>query len=264
MSERTYGYVLSGLLATERLAELAGRAETLGYDSLWITVLAGSTDAPAAIREALLATDRIEVGLGLVPVGVVPLDQLASEIRRSGAVHRAVVAIGAGQVRTGAAARVTAELRELSERLPDLALAAGGYGPRVLARGGAVAGSLLLNWSSPAHTDWALTQGALDRGPEQSPVSATVYVPISVGPDARTVVDDHLAVMAGQPTHANHQDTWGRSSLGFAARSFPEASAALDQMRRPDRRIVALPLLEDPLDTEDFMVALAPGAAAMP
>lgn len=210
-----YGVGLSGLTPPADLGSLAALAEEAGYDSVWVSVLAGRTDPVDLLRVVCEATTTVEVGLGLVPLEAFKPGPLADAARRT-ADRRISIMIGAGGVRTGAPKAVAAAVEELRLRAPQAEVGPGGYGERVLGTARRGAGGILLNWSSPEHARQAadLAFGGGTDGPARPRVH--VYLPTAVGSDARQTLDRQLQGMAARDYHREHQRAWGRDRLGLA------------------------------------------------
>jgi alkanesulfonate monooxygenase SsuD/methylene tetrahydromethanopterin reductase-like flavin-dependent oxidoreductase (luciferase family) len=200
------GFACSGTLSIPEIAEMAAEAEDLGYTSVWITVLRDVTDPVAALHAALGATETIVVGLGLVPLDAFPAAHLAPAL--GGLAARAIVGLGVGLHHRGAASFWRAEAAELRSSAPDVRIAVGSYGTRVLREGGRAADAVLLNWMTPERVAWALRQvddGARAAGRARPPRPAYVYVPTGVGPDARDHLRAALNGLAAHDYHRRHQ-----------------------------------------------------------
>lgn len=200
------GFACSGRLALRDIKATAAEAESLGYGSVWITVLAGITDPAAALDAALEATQRIRVGLGLVPLDAFDPVQLGRDLRQVPA--RAIVGFGVGKRRLGAGEFWYEQVSAFRAAAGPVQVAVGGYGPAVLHAGGRLADAVLLNWMTPARVQWALghvDRGASAAGRVELPRPAFVYVPTALEPDATGKTEAALRHMATHAYHRRHQ-----------------------------------------------------------
>jgi alkanesulfonate monooxygenase SsuD/methylene tetrahydromethanopterin reductase-like flavin-dependent oxidoreductase (luciferase family) len=220
------GFVCSGALPLTEIADTAAEAEALGYTSLWITVLRGTTDPGAALNAALGATERVEVGLGLVPLDAFPAARLAPAV--AAAPGRAIVGLGVGLRHDQAATFWQAEAAEFRSRAPHVRIAVGSYGPLVLRAGGSCADAVLLNWMTPERVRWAARQvdaGAHAAGRAHPPRPIYVYVPAAPGEDGADQIADALQAMAQYEYHRRHQALIGpAATLGMTVVLSSDAS----------------------------------------
>jgi alkanesulfonate monooxygenase SsuD/methylene tetrahydromethanopterin reductase-like flavin-dependent oxidoreductase (luciferase family) len=223
------GFIASGALPLAELTELAAGAEQLGYAAFWTTVLAGHHDPAALIEAAAADTKSIPLGLGLVPLDAFP----AAAVGRSllaGPVppERIVCALGVGLHRVGAAEFWRQGATAFRRTAPQIRLAVGSYGPRVLRAGGAVADAVLLNWMTPKRARWALerfAEGATGAGRDPSP---PLYVIVNAGFE-QAQLDSTLAEYAKAPYHRRHQEQVGDGEpLGIVVERPAGIGAQLD------------------------------------
>lgn len=253
-----YGIALSGALPPERLARLSTAAEEHGYSSVWVTILAGTTEPVQVLSHVARATRDIDIGLGLIPAAICEPAPLAEAIRAAGT-RRISVAIGAGTLVHDAPTRVASAIRALTALVPTASVAVGGYGRRVLAEGGQWADSILLNWATPEHVEWSLRIAQSKRSPtdRRPPPTAHVYIPTMIGPTARDRLDEKLRAMAdSQPAHRRHQQRFDPASMGIAATDYDEARRGL---RRFDRQHpILLPYPGPDQEIETMLAGLTP------
>jgi alkanesulfonate monooxygenase SsuD/methylene tetrahydromethanopterin reductase-like flavin-dependent oxidoreductase (luciferase family) len=220
------GFVCSGALPLAEIADTAAEAEALGYSSLWITVLRGTTDPAAVLDAALGATERVEVGLGLVPLDAFPAAQLAPAVAT--APGRAIVGLGVGLRHDQAATLWQAEAAEFRARAPRVRIAVGSYGPLVLRAGGSCADAVLLNWMTPERVRWAARQvdsGAHAAGRPHPPRPIYVYVPTAPGEDGADQIAGALQALARYEYHRRHQALIGpAATLGITVVLSSDAS----------------------------------------
>ena len=161
-------------------AELAQRAQALGYTSLW------ANDYPNADGLARLAEFAIASSTLCLAVGVLPLSRhnprsIVQRIDELGLPRdRLWLGIGSGPVEKPLAA-VRAAVAELRGLLPDVTIVVAAMGPRMARLAGEVADGVLLNWMTPT----GLT-AARDEVRAGGNARVFSYVRAALGPDART------------------------------------------------------------------------------
>ena len=165
--------------------ELANRCEQLGYQSLW------SNDEPAAggldtLAEFAAATQKIQLGVGVLPLHRYQPAEIAGEVERLGIdPARLWLGIGSGALspQIDVLRRAVAELRTLLPETTRVVVAA--MRPRLCRLGGAIADGVLLNWMPPGQAAEArqwVREAAVKHG-RTAPVVAS-YVRVAVGPKA--------------------------------------------------------------------------------
>jgi alkanesulfonate monooxygenase SsuD/methylene tetrahydromethanopterin reductase-like flavin-dependent oxidoreductase (luciferase family) len=259
------GFAISGLTEPERIRSLATAAERLGYDNFWITVRAGETDPVAVAAAALEATERVEVGLGLIPLDAFPAGPTARSIAALPMAERVVVGLGVGGHVEGAAPFWSEGATQFKASAPDLKIAVGSYGPQVLARGGALADAVLLNWMTPERVRWAVDRvdGGAEAVRRKPPRPVYVLVPTAIGPAAREAVDAALLAMRARAYHRRHQEEMGAAEeLGLAVER-PGEDFELYFRRYGASVPVVWPVAEPEEDRlRESMQALAPSSDA--
>jgi alkanesulfonate monooxygenase SsuD/methylene tetrahydromethanopterin reductase-like flavin-dependent oxidoreductase (luciferase family) len=223
------GFVASGALSIDEIAESAALSEELGYRCFWVTVLADKTDPSEVLAAALAATSDIEVGLGLLPLDAFPGAESGRQLATIADSGRVTVALGVGRHFSAAAMFWLAEATAFRAAAPNLRIAVGSYGPRVLRAAGTVADAVLLNWMTPERVEWAVAQvdsGAVDAG---RPVPRPVYVYLSAatGPGARPAIDASLESYRAYAYHRRHQAALGGATVGVVADSPADVEPAL-------------------------------------
>lgn len=215
----------------EALPAFASRVEALGYDELWVVEDCFYAGGVASAGAALGATERIPVGLGILPavlrnpavaamdlaalarlfpgrvlpgfghgvaawmrqVGALPASQLAA----LGETMTAVRALLDGRTVTMHGAHVNLDAVRL-DHPPATAppVFAGVRGPRSLRLSGEVAdGTILTELSSPAYVRWAREQvdAGRARTRRDDPHRVTVYALLGIGAEGRQAVCTELA-----------------------------------------------------------------------
>ncbi|MFF5410898.1 LLM class flavin-dependent oxidoreductase [Streptomyces albidoflavus] len=219
----TLGAVFRPQLPPERLRSVARAADAAGLEELWLWEDCFLASGVASTSAALAWTDRLRVGVGLLPV---PLRNVALTAMEAATLHRmfpgrAMLAVGHGvqpwMGQTGA--RVESPMTLLREylhalrallggerltvdgryvRLDDVALDwpptvpvpvhAGGLGPRTLRLTGEAADGTVLDASVPAdgvRRACALVAEGRAAAGRSGPHPVTVYLHVATGPGAR-------------------------------------------------------------------------------
>ncbi|WP_411095388.1 LLM class flavin-dependent oxidoreductase [Streptomyces sp. 021-3] len=219
----TLGAVFRPQLPPERLRSVARAADAAGLEELWLWEDCFLSSGVASTSAALAWTDRLRVGVGLLPV---PLRNVALTAMEAATLHRmfpgrAMLAVGHGvqswMGQTGA--RVESPMTLLREylhalrallggerltvdgryvRLDDVALDwpptvpvpvhAGGLGPRTLRLTGEAADGTVLDASVPAdgvRRACALVAEGRAAAGRSGPHPVTVYLHVATGPGAR-------------------------------------------------------------------------------
>jgi alkanesulfonate monooxygenase SsuD/methylene tetrahydromethanopterin reductase-like flavin-dependent oxidoreductase (luciferase family) len=206
--------------------ELAARCEELGYHSLWVN------DEPAArgldtLAQFAAATEKVELGVGVLPLHRYQPAQIAAEVDRLGFDPvRLWLGIGSGALprQIDALQRAVAELRTLLPEATRIMVAA--MRPRLCRLGGAVADGVLLNWMLPGQAvrarEW-VHEGAVEQG-RAAPIVAS-YVRVAVGPGARRRLREeegfYRTINEGHRKH-------------FAAMDLPAGSVGIAASHRSD------------------------------
>jgi len=211
------GFACSGGCSLGEISRAAREAEDAGYSSLWVTVLAGTTDPAAVLGAALGETDKIDVGLGLVPLDAFPASSLAEQL--GGLSSRVILGLGVGRQASHRVELLTEAVSELRAVTPGVRLAVGSYGPRILRAAGAEVDAILLNWMTRERLGWAT--GQVDAGaravrrPSPRPIYA--YVPVAVGPDAAEELDRAFDGIVRHPSQRRHREALpSGSSIGLS------------------------------------------------
>ena len=165
--------------------ELAAHCEQLGYQSLW------SNDEPTApglatLAEFAAATEKIQFGVGVLPLHRYQPAEIAGEVERLGIdPGRLCLGIGSGALspQIEVLQRAVVELRRLLPETTRVVVAA--MRPRLCRLGGAIADGVLLNWMLLGQAGEArqwVREAATEHG-RTLPVVAS-YVRVAVGPAA--------------------------------------------------------------------------------
>ena len=145
-----WGIGVPGALGADAIRALAGSAEQLGYRSFWFNCVAPHADPAALLEAALDDTERIDIGIGVIPLDGYAAPELAASLASRGADDaRVIVGVGSGSTRIGAVQRVRNSIDELRRALPHARVAVGGKRPRMLALGAELTDGLLFSMVTP-------------------------------------------------------------------------------------------------------------------
>ncbi|HYI16252.1 MAG TPA: LLM class flavin-dependent oxidoreductase, partial [Thermomicrobiales bacterium] len=201
--------------------EVAREAERLGYSSFWCNDTPGN-DGLAGLAAAAAVTERIKLGVGVIPLDRRPPEIIAKDLEALDVPQeRLLLGIGSGGDR-----RVS-KVREGIEQLHELVSApviVGALGPKMTSVGGAVGDGVLFNWQTPetAQSSGQICRDAASAVGRPQPL-VMAYVRTALLPQA----DDRLNTEAGRysrvPAYAAHFERMGVSARDTAV-SGPDAA----------------------------------------
>src|SRR5262244_1061685 len=178
----------------------AKEAERLGYTSFWVNH-PGATDGLVALAHAARETQRIELGIGVIPLhtrgpeGIVqgvkatrlPLDRLL---------------LGVGSPNPDSIKRVRAGIAELRSKL-STRLVVAALGPQMCRLAGEVADGVLFNWLTPEYARLSaerVREGA--AAARRQPPKLYAYLRVALGPTAHDLLEQEANRYAGVPAYA--------------------------------------------------------------
>jgi len=198
----THGFALFAGTTSEIIRASAREAEALAYQSFWVNH-PGSIDGLAALALAARDTQRIEVGIGVIPLHARGPDSIVQGVHTQ-ALPLERLLLGVGSPNPGALARVRAGIAELRSRLPARLIVAA-LGPQMCRVAGEVADGVLFNWLTPEHArrsaEW-VRAGAAAAG--RPPPRLFAYVRVALGSAACDKLAEEGARYAAIPAYADH------------------------------------------------------------
>ncbi|MBI2525919.1 MAG: LLM class flavin-dependent oxidoreductase [Candidatus Rokubacteria bacterium] len=220
-----YGFALFAGIAPEVIRAAAREAEGLGYDSFWVNH-PGAIDGLAALAEAARATERIELGIGVIPLHTRGPASIVQGVRGND-LPPARLLLGVGSPNPDALKRVRAGIAELRARLA-VRLVVAALGPQMCRLAGEVADGVLFNWLTPEHArlsaGW-VRAGAAAAG--RQPPRLSAYVRVALGSGASDRLAEEGARYAAIPAYGSHFARMGVKPVDTAvAAQSPEAIAA--------------------------------------
>ncbi len=196
------GFALFAGTAPEIIRASAHEAEGLGYSSFWVNH-PGSTDGLVALALAVRETQRIELGIGVIPLHTREPDSIVQGVRAN-ALPLGRLLLGVGSPNPGALKRVRAGIAELRSQL-RVRLVMAALGPQMCRVAGEVADGVLFNWLTPEHAglsaEW-VRAGASAAG--RQPPKLFAYVRVALGSAACDRLADEGARYAAIPAYADH------------------------------------------------------------
>ena len=208
----TRGFGVAGALAADIVRQLAPAAEAAGYATFW-TNDTPDGDGLAALREAAAVTERIGLGVGVIPLDRQNPEAIAARIAKLGLPEdRLTVGVG-----SGAAGGGLARVREGAIALRGMTgarVVVGALGPRMTELAGEVADGVLLNWLTPSYAEGsvAATRKAAAGAGRPTPLVAG-YVRVALGDPARHRLAAEAVRYEGYPAYAAHFARMGAGAL---------------------------------------------------
>jgi len=219
------GFAVFAGIAPEVIRAAARESEALGFSSFWVNH-PGSTDGLAALAEAGRETQRIDLGIGVIPLHTRGPESILDGVRSQG-LPAARLLLGIGSPNPGSLKRVREGVAALKAKLQTRVIVAA-LGPKMCRLAGEVADGVLFNWLTPEYARRSaelVRAGATEAGRPAPKICA--YVRAALGPAAA----DRLAEEAGRyakiPAYADHFARMGVKPVdtGIAALT-PEGIAA--------------------------------------
>jgi alkanesulfonate monooxygenase SsuD/methylene tetrahydromethanopterin reductase-like flavin-dependent oxidoreductase (luciferase family) len=220
------GIALFAGTAADTVAATARACEERGYSSFWLNH-PGSSDGVAALASAALATEVIDLGIGVVPLHTRPAARVVEGVRTSRLpTDRLLVGVGTAGAGAFALAR---EGVALIRRELGCAVVLGALGEPACRLSGRIADGVLFNWLTPEHARRSAVwvgEGAAEAGRPRPRLYA--YVRVALGPTARQRVVDEGARYGGG-SYAPHFERMGVEPVetAIAAGSPLEVAEAL-------------------------------------
>jgi alkanesulfonate monooxygenase SsuD/methylene tetrahydromethanopterin reductase-like flavin-dependent oxidoreductase (luciferase family) len=219
------GFAVFADTTPEIIRASAREAERLGFSSFWVNH-PGPTDGLAALAVAARDTQRIELGIGVIPLhtrgpasivegvktNTLPLDRLL---------------LGVGSPNPDSLKRVRSGITELRSKLSTkLVLAA--LGPQMCRLAGEVADGVLFNWLTPEYARQSAERVREGATAARRPMPRLcAYVRVALGPGAADRLEAEGKRYAGVPAYGANFDRMGLKPVETAI-----AAATPDDVRR--------------------------------
>ena len=244
-----HGFALHAGTAPEIIRTSAREAEGLGYSSFWVNH-PGATDGLVALAVAASETQRIDLGVGVVPLHTRGPDKIVQGVRAN-ALPLDRLLLGVGSANPGALRRVRTGVAELRSQLA-VRLVVAALGPQMCRLAGEVADGVLFNWLTPEHArlsaEW-VRAGAAAAGRRAPKLYA--YVRVALGSAAGDRLLEEGARYAAIRAYADHFARMGvkPAETAVTAQSPSAIASALDKWRAAvDEVVVRAVTAKDTVD----------------
>ncbi len=193
------GFAVFAGTTPEIIRASAREAERLGYSSFWVNH-PGSTDGLAALAQAARETQRIELGIGVIPLHTRGPENIVQGVSAN-ALPLDRLLLGVGSPNPEALKRVRAGIAELRRQL-STRLVVAALGPQMCRLAGEVADGVLFNWLTPEYARLSaerVREGAAAAG--RQPPKLFAYVRVALGPAAGDRLQEEANRYAAIPAY---------------------------------------------------------------
>jgi len=248
------GFALFAGTTPEIIRASVREAEALGYSSFWVNH-PGSVDGLAALAHAAGETQRIEVGIGVIPLHTRGPESIVQGVRAT-ALPLARLLLGVGSPNPKSLARVRDGVAALRAQLKTRVIVAA-LGPKMCRLAGEVADGVLFNWLTPEHArvsaGW-VREGAAAAGRKTPTVFA--YVRLALGAKACEKLAEEGGRYAAIPAYGAHFERMGVKPVDtcIGAQKAGEIPAALGKWQGVVDEVVLRAITGD--DTAEENLAL--------
>lgn len=191
--------------------DVAAEAESLGYSSFWVNDTPGA-DGLTALAAAAAVTERIKLGVGVVPMDRRPANTIADDVLSLGLPQdRLLLGVGSGGDSKGLTL-VRSGVADLRSRL-TCHIAISALGPNMCELAGEVADGVLFNWLIPSfaeHSGRIVLDAAEQAGRNRPELMA--YVRCALLPGAEERLEVESGRYASFPKYAAHFERMGVSA----------------------------------------------------
>src|SRR3989475_6340144 len=253
------GFAVFAGTSPEVIRACAREAERLGYSSFWVNH-PGSTDGLAALAHAARETQRIQLGIGVIPLHTRGPESIALGVKNTGLPLDRLL-LGVGSPNPEALKRVRAGIADLRRQLATRLVVAA-LGPQVCRLAGEVADGVLFNWLTP---EYARRSAELVRegaaAARRQPPKLYAYLRVALGPTASELLQQEANRYAAVPAYAANFERMGLKPVetAIAARNRDDVQRGLAPWSGVVDHIIVRPITAK--DTVDERVALLRAAA---
>jgi len=202
------GFGIAAAVDNETVKIVAKAAEDAGYSSFWVNDTPGS-DGLECLREAASVTERVMLGVGVIPIGRRPADAIADDVERYGLPQdRLWLGIGSPGPK-GALDNARSAIETLHDRL-DCAVVLAALGPRMVELSGELADGVLLNWITPPYA--AASRERIEEAAREAGRDAPLimsYVRAGLLPEAEDEIMVQADRYASVPAYGKHFERQG-------------------------------------------------------
>jgi alkanesulfonate monooxygenase SsuD/methylene tetrahydromethanopterin reductase-like flavin-dependent oxidoreductase (luciferase family) len=225
------GFAVFAGTSPEVIRASAKEAERLGYSSFWVNH-PGATDGLAALALAARETQRIELGIGVIPLHTRGPESIVQGVKSTGLPLDRLL-LGVGSPNPEALKRVRAGIGELRRQLSTRLIVAA-LGPQMCRLAGEVADGVLFNWLTPEHAkvsaEW-VRAGAAAAGRKAPTLYA--YVRLALGAKGCEKLAEEGSRYAAIPAYGAHFDRMGVKPVDtcIAAHNPADVTTAIGKWR---------------------------------
>jgi alkanesulfonate monooxygenase SsuD/methylene tetrahydromethanopterin reductase-like flavin-dependent oxidoreductase (luciferase family) len=201
------GFAVAANVKTEVIAAAAREAEGAGYSSFWVNH-PGPFDGLASVATAAKATQRIALGIGVIPLHTRGPEAIVEGVRMH-ALPLDRLLLGVGSPNPQALSRVKDGIAALRKGLKTRLVVAA-LGPKMCRLAGEVADGVLFNWLTPEHAKASaalVREGAKAAGRPAPRLYA--YVRLAMGPGGADRVAKEGGRYAAIPAYKANFDRMG-------------------------------------------------------
>ncbi|HUG35536.1 MAG TPA: LLM class flavin-dependent oxidoreductase [Candidatus Limnocylindrales bacterium] len=221
------GFALFANVAPEVLRAAAREAEALGYTSFWVNH-PGKFDGLAALAGPARETQRIDLGIGVIPLHTRPPADIA-EGAQTNSLPQTRLLLGVGSPNPQSLKRVRDGVAELRAKL-SCRIGVAALGPKMCHLAGEVADGVLFNWLTPeyARRSADLVRAGATAAGRPAPMMIA-YVRVAIGPAAGERLAEEAARYTGVPAYNAHFVRMGVKALdtGIAVQTPAAVAPAL-------------------------------------
>jgi len=201
------GFAVFAGVAPEIIRASAREAEARGFGSFWVNH-PGPVDGLGSLAQAAAETQRIDLGVGVVPLHTRGAEAIVAGVRQHG-LAPARLLLGVGSPNPQALKRVREGVAAIRKSVTTRVVVAA-LGPKMCALAGEVADGVLFNWLTP---EYARRSAELVRAGAKAagrPMPRTyAYVRVALGPGAVDRLNDEGGRYAAIPAYGAHFERMG-------------------------------------------------------
>lgn len=202
------GFGIAAAVDNETIKIVAKATEDAGYSSFWVNDTPGA-DGLECLREAASVTERVKLGVGVIPIGRRPADEIAVDVERYDLPQdRLWLGIGSPGPK-GALDNARNAIATLHEKL-DCAIILAALGPRMVDLSGELADGVLLNWITPSYAATSrerIEEAAREAGRDTPLIMS--YVRAGLLPGAEDEINVQADRYASVPAYGKHFERQG-------------------------------------------------------
>ena len=194
------GFALFAGMSADVIKAAARETEALGYASFWVNH-PGPVDGLAALGMAARETQRVTLGIGVIPLNTRGPQSIVEGVRAN-ALPLDRLLLGVGSPNPGALGRVRTGVAELRAALQTRVIVAA-LGPKMCELAGEIADGVLFNFVTPEHARASAELARAGARKAGRPVPALYsYVRVALGAASRARLQDEADRYGKIPAYA--------------------------------------------------------------